>query len=237
MAFPIERLAEGTVALQNLMLAHGYAEGVIFGHALDGNLHFVFTQAFDDPREVARYGRFMDEVAEMVVKRFDGSLKGEHGTGRNMAPFVALEWGEAAHDIMKRLKALLDPQGIINPGVLLNDDPRVHLKSLKLLPRAHELIDRCTECGFCEPKCPSRNLTLTPRQRIVTRREIARLRAAGDGRERLRRFEEGWAYLGDETCAADGLCQTACPVGIDTGKLTKRLRARRAHAGGEGPGR
>jgi len=224
-AFPIERLAEGTVALQNLMSAHGYTEGVIFGHALDGNLHFVFTQGFDDPREVARYGRFMDDVAEMVVKRFDGSLKGEHGTGRNMAPFVALEWGEAAHTIMKRVKALLDPQGIINPGVLLNDDPRVHLKNLKSLPRAHDLVDRCTECGFCEPKCPSRNLTLTPRQRIVTRREIARLRASGDGRERLERFEEGWAYLGDETCAADGLCQTACPVGIDTGKLTKQLRA------------
>lgn len=224
-AFPIERLAEGTVALQNLMSAHGYAEGVIFGHALDGNLHFVFTQGFDDPREVARYGRFMDDVAGMVVKRFDGSLKGEHGTGRNMAPFVALEWGEAAHAVMKRVKALLDPRGIINPGVLLNDDPRVHLKNLKSLPRAHDLVDRCTECGFCEPKCPSRNLTLTPRQRIVTRREIARLRASGDGRERLERFEEGWAYLGDETCAADGLCQTACPVGIDTGQLTKRLRA------------
>lgn len=224
-AFPIERLAEGTVALQDLMLAHGYDEGVIFGHALDGNLHFVFTQGFDDPREVARYARFMDEVAEMVVRRFDGSLKGEHGTGRNMAPFVALEWGEAAYDVMRQVKRLLDPANLLNPGVLLNDDPRVHLKHLKPLPEAHPVVDRCTECGFCEPKCPSRDLTLTPRQRIVTRREIARLRASGDARERLARFEAGWGYLGDETCAADGMCQTACPVGIDTGKLTKQLRA------------
>jgi len=223
--FPIERLAEGTVALQGLMLAHGYAEGVIFGHALDGNLHFVFTQGFDDQREVERYGRFMDEVADMVVRRFDGSLKGEHGTGRNMAPFVALEWGEQAYAIMLRVKALLDPKGLLNPGVLLNGDPRVHLANLKPLPRAHELVDRCTECGFCEPRCPSRNLTLTPRQRIVTRREIARLTSTGGDRARLSRFESSWAYLGDETCAADGLCQTACPVGIDTGKLTKRLRA------------
>ncbi|HEX8909527.1 MAG TPA: FAD-binding and (Fe-S)-binding domain-containing protein, partial [Anaeromyxobacteraceae bacterium] len=224
-AFPIERLAEGTVALQRLMLAHGYAEGVIFGHALDGNLHFVFTQGFDDPREVARYGRFMEDVTEMVVRRFDGSLKGEHGTGRNVAPFVALEWGEAAYAVMRRVKALLDPANLLNPGVLLNDDPRVHLQHLKPLPEAHPIIDRCTECGFCEPRCPSRDLTLTPRQRIVTRREIARLEARGEGRERLERFEADWAYLGDETCAADGMCQTACPAGIDTGKLTKQLRA------------
>jgi len=224
-AFPIERLAEGTVALQRLMLAHGYDEGVIFGHALDGNLHFVFTQGFDDPREVARYGRFMEEVVEMVVGRFDGSLKGEHGTGRNMAPFVAREWGDAAYGVMRRVKALLDPEGLLNPGVLLNDDPRVHLHDLKPLPEAHPIVDRCTECGFCEPRCPSRDLTLTPRQRIVTRREIARLTASGESPERLERFEAGWAYLGDVTCAADGMCQTACPVGIDTGKLTKTLRA------------
>ena len=224
-AFPIERLAEGTVALQRLMRAHGYPEGVIFGHALDGNLHFVFTQGFDDTREVDRYARFMEAVTDMVARRFDGSLKGEHGTGRNMAPFVALEWGEQAYAVMRRVKALLDPRGLLNPGVLLNDDPRVHLANLKRLPRAHPIVDRCTECGFCEPKCPSRNLTLTPRQRIVTRREIARLRGAGDGGDRLERFETDWAYLGDATCATDGLCQTACPVGIDTGKMTKRLRA------------
>jgi D-lactate dehydrogenase len=223
-AFPIQRLAEGTGALQRLMAAHGYDEGVIFGHALDGNLHFVFTQGFDDRREVDRYGRFMDDVAQMVVHRFDGSLKGEHGTGRNMAPFVEMEWGAKAYAVMRRVKALLDPKGLLNPGVLLNDDPRVHLANLKPLPRAHELVDRCTECGFCEPKCPSRNLSFTPRQRIVTRREIARLKESGRESERLERFEAGWAYLGDETCAADGLCQTVCPVGIDTGKLTKRLR-------------
>ena len=226
-AFPIERLAEGTVALQQLMTEHGYADGVIFGHALDGNLHFTFTQRFDTPREVERYARFMDQVADMIVHRFDGSLKGEHGTGRNMAPFVALEWGERAYAVMKRVKALLDPEGLLNPGVLLNDDPKVHLAHLKALPQAHELVDRCTECGFCEPRCPSRNLSFTPRQRIVTRREIARLRATGEDFGRLEEFEEAWAYLGDETCAADGLCQLACPVGIDTGKLTKRLRGAR----------
>jgi len=223
-AFPMEHLAAGTVALQRLFGEHGYREGIIFGHALDGNLHFVFTQDFGDPAEVERYGRFMDEVCEMVVRRYDGSLKGEHGTGRNMAPFVEMEWGAKAYGVMRRVKALLDPGGLLNPGVLLNDDPKAHLRDLKALPRAHEIVDRCIECGFCEPKCPSRALTLTPRQRIVVQREMARLRAAGDA-TRAEGLAAGYAYLGDETCATDGLCATACPVSIDTGKLTKALRA------------
>ncbi|HET7823773.1 MAG TPA: FAD-binding and (Fe-S)-binding domain-containing protein [Anaeromyxobacter sp.] len=226
-AFPMEHLAAGTAELQRLFREHGYDEGIIFGHALDGNLHFVFTQGFGDPAEVERYSRFMDDVCEMVATRFGGSLKGEHGTGRNMAPFVALEWGEKAHGLMRRVKALLDPDGLLNPGVILNDDPRAHLKDLKALPHAHELVDRCTECGFCEPRCPSRALTLTPRQRITVRRAIAQLEGAGDpaADARRRRLERDYAYLGDDTCAADGLCATACPVGIDTGKLTKLRRA------------
>ncbi|BDG01040.1 FAD-binding and (Fe-S)-binding domain-containing protein [Anaeromyxobacter oryzae] len=231
-AFPMMHLAEGTVALQRLMRAHGYDEGIIFGHALDGNLHFVFTQDFATETEVRRYAAFMDEVCAMVATRFDGSLKGEHGTGRNVAPFVELEWGPKAHGLMKRLKALLDPRGLLNPGVILSDDARSHLRNLKPLPRAHDIIDRCIECGFCEPRCPSRDLTLTPRQRIVARREIARLEATGEDPERRERLEADYAYLGDETCATDGLCATACPVGIDTGNHTKWLRSQRS--GGRG---
>jgi len=224
-AFPMEHLAAGTLALQEAFARHGYAEGIIFGHALDGNLHFTFTQDFGDPREVARYGAFLADVCELVVRRFDGSLKAEHGTGRNMAPFVELEWGARATRMMRRVKALLDPHGLLNPGVILNDDPEVHLRALKPLPQADPLIDPCIECGFCEPRCPSRRLTATPRQRITVAREIARLRRAGEDAPRRKRLEADFRYWGEETCATDGLCATACPVGIDTGKYVKRLRA------------
>jgi len=230
-AFPMARMAEATLDLRGLLTAHGYDEAIIFGHALDGNLHFVFTQDFGDEAEVARYARFMDEMCEMVTRKYDGSLKGEHGTGRNVAPFVELEWGAKAYGLMRRVKALLDPRGLLNPGVVLNDDPQAHLKALKPLPRAHAIVDRCIECGFCEPKCPSRELTLTPRQRIVVRREIARLGASGEDPALQQRLEEDYRYPGEETCAVDGLCATACPVGIDTGAYTKWLRAQ-AHLDG-----
>lgn len=220
-AFPVERLGSAATELTALFTRHGYGDAILFGHAKDGNLHFVLTQAFDDPAEVARYARFMDDLVALVLHH-DGALKAEHGTGRNVAPFVEAEWGPEAKAIMAELKALVDPEHLLNPGVILNADPRAHLAHLKAMPAVEPEIDKCIECGYCEPKCPSRELTLTPRQRIVVRRELAR--GGGDAAE-LDDLRRDFPYAGVDTCAVDGLCATACPVGIDTGQLTKRLRA------------
>jgi D-lactate dehydrogenase len=222
-AFPIDCLGAATLDLQALFQKHGYSEAIIFGHALEGNLHFVFTQDFGDAAEVQRYARFMDEVCALVVKKYDGSLKAEHGTGRNMAPFVEMEWGPQATALMRRIKALFDPAGLLNPGVILSDDPQAHLKSLKPMPAAEPLVDRCIECGFCEPLCPSHRLTLSPRQRIVSWRELSRRAAA---KEDPGQVATDFAYFGLDTCAGCGLCSTGCPVGIDTGELTRLLRGR-----------
>ncbi len=228
-AFPIHSLAPATLDLQALFDKHGYRDAIIFGHALAGNLHFVFSPDFGNSAEVERYARFMDDIAHMVVDTYDGSLKAEHGTGRNMAPFVEKEWGRDAYQVMQEIKQIFDPDGILNPGVILNPDPTVHLQHLKPLPPADPLIDACMECGFCECTCPSRNLSLTPRQRIVIRREIARLQASGSNPDRLSDLEAGYAWQGEATCAADGLCGIACPVAVDTGKFTKTLRSRQVN--------
>lgn len=230
-AFPVSRLAEATLDLHRLFEKWAYHEAVIFGHALEGNLHFVFTQDFGTPSEIERYSRFMDDVADMVVTKYDGSLKAEHGTGRNMAPFVEMEWGREAYELMKRIKQIFDPENLLNPGVILNNDPEAHLKNLKPIPAASEKIDKCIECGFCEPTCVSAELTLTPRQRIVVYREMASLAKSGHEPHIAASLAKAYQYSGDETCATDGLCATACPVKIDTGKLIKSLRTEEIGSG------
>lgn len=222
LTFPVERLGEAVEDLQALMARHGYPNGMVLGHAKDGNLHFAVSQMLHTPDEIARYGRFMDDIADLTLKKYDGALKGEHGTGRNMAPFVEMEWGAEAYAIMKEIKTALDPHGLLNPGVLINADPKAHLKSLKKMPSIETEVDKCVECGFCENRCPSRDLTLTPRRRIALRRAIARMQEDGD--PALASVLKDYQYDGLDTCAVDGLCATDCPVDINTGNLVKRLR-------------
>jgi D-lactate dehydrogenase len=220
---PPERIAEGARDLQALLGEHGFLPGVA-GHASAGNLHFMLTPDFAKQEDLERYEAFMGKLVELIVGKYDGSLKAEHGTGINMAPYVEREWGAKATELMWRVKQLADPDGVLNPGVVLNRDPGVHLRNLKTTPAIEESATTCVECGFCEPVCPSRNLTTTPRQRIVLRREMARQPAGSPVQKAL--LEE-FAYEALDSCAADGSCQLACPVGIDTGRLVKELRAER----------
>lgn len=236
-AFPKERLAEAILELRSTMDKYHYEDGIIYGHALDGNVHFVVTQKLDTENEVERYKSLIGDVAEMVVAKYHGSLKAEHGTGRNMAPFVELEWGKVAYEMMCKLKQIFDGDNILNPDVIITNNQLIYLENFKPMPMADDIIDKCIECGFCEINCPSKNLTLTPRQRIVVQREIARLKVTGEDNQRLRRLEEDYVYFGDETCATDGLCSTSCPVGINTGEYTKKQRARSMGDNGKSIGR
>jgi D-lactate dehydrogenase len=222
-AFPVDRLGDALTDLQALFAEFRYDDAIIFGHAKDGNIHFVITQSFATKTEIGRYERFISRLAPLVVEKYNGALKAEHGTGRNMAPFVETEWGPAAYGIMQRLKAAVDPLNLLNPGVILSPDDRIHLKDLKQMPEVESEVDKCIECGYCEPVCPSRDLTMTPRRRIVARRALKLLESAGESarhRELLREYN----YDGLKTCAVDGLCAGACPVDINTGDLVKRLR-------------
>ena len=226
-AVPVARLAEAITDFQALFERHGVPDTAVFGHAKDGNLHFVLAEDVRSPEAVDRYGAFMEGLVGLVVDKYDGAIKAEHGSGRNMAPFVRREWGDAAYEAMRRVKRILDPDAILNPGVVLNENPRAHVESLKPCPTISPLADRCTECGFCEPHCPSRALTLTPRQRIVVTREMTRLSASPSREDRdvADALAADFDYEGITTCAGDSSCQMACPVKIDTGALVKELKA------------
>jgi D-lactate dehydrogenase len=221
-AVPVPALLDTCTALVELFERHGYDDSVIFGHAKDGNIHFMLNERFDDASSLDRYVAFTDDMVEMVLGH-DGTLKAEHGTGRIMAPFVRRQYGDELFGVMQELKRLVDPVGLLNPAVLLNEDPTAHISNLKITPTVEAEVDRCVECGYCEPVCPSKDLTLTPRRRIVLRREMADAEAAGDT-QLLASLRADYQYDGVDTCAVDGMCATACPVLIDTGDLVRSLR-------------
>ncbi|MFK0253762.1 FAD-binding and (Fe-S)-binding domain-containing protein [Streptomyces sp. NPDC090445] len=222
-AVPPARLAEACEALLALQAEHGF-DAAVAGHAAHGNLHFLLAFDAARPADVARYAAFMDAFCRLTVERFDGSLKAEHSTGRNMAPFLELEWGPKATELMWRTKRVVDPEGLLAPRILLDRDPQAHLRGLKTIPRVEAVADPCIECGFCEPTCPSKDLTTTPRQRIVLRREMVR---QPPGSRVLDELLDSYGYDAVDTCAGDSTCMLACPVGIDTGALMKDFRHRR----------
>ena len=253
-AFHIEDLPEATVKLQKLISDHGYSDACIYGHAFEGNYHFILNQSFKSDADVKQYEDMMRDVARLVVEEYDGSLKAEHGTGRNMAPFVKYEWGEEAYEVMKELKAIFDPDNLLNQGCIFNDDPNCFIKNFKPLPELNYKFDgipdgahyyqledgdhsstketvegakkanKCIECGFCEVNCMSCGLTLSSRMRIAIQREILHLEATGENPARVETLKRQYKYYGDETCAADGLCSTSCPMKINTGELTHLIR-------------
>ena len=237
--FPVPRLADAVTDLQGLFATHGYPEGVIYGHAKDGNLHFQINQSFNTQGEIDRFDAFTRDLVQVITGKYDGALKAEHGSGRNMAPFVEAEWGAEAYAIMRDIKSLFDPDSLLNPNVLINPDPQAHITHAKSITPVSPIVDACIECGFCESKCPSRRLTLSPRQRIIVQREIARLKeepnVSGLWNQHqetlespdklLSTLQSSYLYDGLDTCAVDGLCAMACPVSINTGELTKHLRA------------
>ncbi|MGL5667464.1 MAG: FAD-binding and (Fe-S)-binding domain-containing protein, partial [Shewanella sp.] len=222
-AFNVEHLAAAAADLTELFHKHGYPEGVIYGHALAGNFHFIITPTFASQADIERFQGFMQDVAEMVIHKYDGSMKAEHGTGRAVAPFVEMEWGADAYTLMKRIKHIFDPEGLLNPGVILNDDSTVHVKNIKPCPVVDDFVDKCIECGFCEKTCPTSALNFSPRQRIATLREIERLEQSGDkvAAEKMRADAK---YDVIDTCAACQLCTIACPVDNSMGQLVRKLR-------------
>ncbi len=236
-AFHIDDLADAVTDLSDLLDRYGYEDSCIYGHALEGNFHFIINQSFDTKEEVERYKAMIHEVGDLVVKKYDGSLKAEHGTGRNMAPFVEFEWGAKAYGVMRKLKDIFDPDGTLNPGVIFNDDPECCFKNFKALPmlspaegaskEMHEAfikINKCIECGFCEVNCVSCGFTLSSRTRIALQREIASLKESGQEPSRLQALQKQYSYYGEQTCAGDGLCSMSCPMGINVGDLTHEIR-------------
>lgn len=224
--FEIDYFAKGIEGITRLFKEFSF-EGIIFGHALSGNVHFIITPLLDDKIERENFARFMDSMVALVVE-LKGSTKAEHGTGRMMAPFVEQEWGKKAYKLNQRIKQIFDSKNLFNPDVIICADPQIHIKNLKPTQKIEDYMNACMECGFCEKVCPSKNITLTPRQRIAVHREIERLKAksakTAQELEELDLLESEYGYFGVSTCATCSMCSTLCPLEIDSAKIAVQYK-------------
>ncbi|WP_432772741.1 FAD-linked oxidase C-terminal domain-containing protein [Francisella salimarina] len=93
--------------VKQLFIKYNYSNAAIFGHVLAGNIHFVLTPDFNDEKQLIEYDEFMQEITSLVAEKYNGSLKAEHGSGRNISPFAIVEWGDKCLNIMWRIKKLL----------------------------------------------------------------------------------------------------------------------------------
>ena len=127
-AFPVPRLAEATLELQQLLRTHGYADAIIFGHALAGNLHFRISAGSSKPGAAEKCERsrgLMDALAGLVVEHYEGRSRPSTGPGDHRA-FVETRVGDGRglHVDAAGSRRCSIPKGLLNPGVLLNADPR-----------------------------------------------------------------------------------------------------------------
>jgi len=221
--FDIGNLSAAITDLHGILAKWKYSDAVIFGHAKDGNIHFNLSLDLESKSGIENYREMMNEIADITIDKYNGSLKAEHGTGRNMAPFIEKEWGTELYQVMWEIKQLVDPNNILSPNVLLSDNRKIHIENLKPMPNVHDKIDLCVECGFCEPVCPSRGFTLTPRQRIGVARELKMLEA--NGSVLSKKLINDSKFNVNTTCAVDGMCEAVCPININTGEYVKVVRS------------
>lgn len=218
---PREKIIDTIRQLNQLFDRHGYDRPAVTGHLTDCTVHFMLTENFEDATTVRRFRRFVQSFVRLILAQ-GGVLKAQHGTGRVMASFLERQVGPELYDVMREVKHLFDPSGILSPGVIFNEDPNAHVSRLKLMPKVEDAIDKCVECGLCENVCPSTDLTLSPRNRIVLRRELA---ARKDDEQLLDAVFENYQYAAVDTCSTASMCALACPLGIDTGELVRQQRA------------
>ncbi len=217
---PVPNIAETVRGLNRLFDRFGFERAAITGHFTDGTLYFLLTDDFSDPARLRQFKRFVQGFVKLILAQ-RGVLRAQYGTGRVMASFLEQQVGVELYEVMREVKHLFDPLRILSPGVMFNESPDAHVTNIKLMPTISDSVDRCIECGLCEPTCPSSALTLTPRQRVVLQREIAARQADPAIIEAL---SDNYQYAAIDTCATSSMCQLTCPLGIDVGELVRRQR-------------
>jgi FAD/FMN-containing dehydrogenase/Fe-S oxidoreductase len=234
-AVPPERLEEFVGRFEEIV-ERGGTWACFYGHASVGCLHVRPALDTSDPEGVARMRRIAEEVADLVID-CGGSISGEHGDGLSRSEFLERMYGEEIVRAFREVKNLFDPEGLLNPGVIL--DPRPMDTQLRIGPGRRRLsintgldfsdqggfaaaIELCNGSGFCRKRtagtmCPSYMVTLD--EQDTTRARANMLRSVVEGTlppeeltgERMKEVMD--------LCVGCKACKTECPSQVDVASM------------------
>ncbi len=219
-----EQMAEFVGRLRTLLSKHGLA-AAIFGHAGDCNLHCNPMLNQKDPRDLRLMETVAEEFVDMVIG-MGGSLSGEHGDGRLRTPFLRRAYGGLV-DVFGEVKALFDPDRLLNPGIIVHDGSyrlTDHLRygdGYRLVATSTPIddaawqkeIEKCHGCGACRNYCPV--AVETGDEAASARAKANLLRAVITGR-----LDPGLVASAEfkgimDLCVNCRLCHSECPTAID----------------------
>ncbi len=205
-----DRLPELITYLRQLFSQRGVAVA-IYGHIGNGNAHLNPLLDLNDPADVETMVALAREIHTTVIERFGGSICGEHGDGRVRAGFVRAYYGEELYRLFTEVKRLIDPSGLLNPGVKLSDEPlTAHLDY-------ERLTTPCASCGKCNSVCPVYDVE---REESNAARGWYHILTSSD-------YSYDASQRIVEACLNCKSCRTVCPAGIDVSEVVLQRRAER----------
>ena len=236
-AVPVEKLPEYMDEFAQIMKANGL-DCVYHAHIGTGELHLRPVLNLKDPKDVELFRKVGHEVA-LLVKKYKGSLSGEHGDGRLRGEFIPLMVGEQVFHMMCDVKKVFDPKGIFNPGKIVNTPPmNTHLRykpgqpdreistifSFKRVKGILRATEKCNGSGDCRKThlsggtlCPSYMATLN--ESNTTRARANLLREFLTNSPKKNPFDHKELYEILDQCLSCKGCKSECPSSVDMAKL------------------
>lgn len=213
-------------------------DSVFYAHIATGEIHFRPLINFKDPKDVELFDTLMTEVATLV-KKYRGSMSGEHGDGRVRGKFISFMLGEKSYQFVQSVKKAWDPENIFNPGKIVNSPPIT--ENLRVIPgkaipefntnfnfdknRGYfRSIEKCNGSGDCRKSekiggtlCPT--FMATRDEDKSTRGRANILREFLYNNEKDQAFDHKEIYDILDLCISCKACKSECPSNVDMAKL------------------
>jgi FAD/FMN-containing dehydrogenase/Fe-S oxidoreductase len=230
-AVPPERLSEYIGRFQDLLRRHGTTAG-IYAHASVGCLHVRPVVNLKTEAGVRQFESIATEVVDLVLE-YGGALSGEHGDGLVRSPFMQRMFGDTLYQAFREIKQTFDPNGILNPGKIVDAPPitsNLRLGATYKTPRLNShfdfgeygglggAVEMCSGVGACRKKlagtmCPS--YMATKDEAHSTRGRANTLRMAMNGKLGESGLGDKGVYEVLDLCLECRACKSECPVGVD----------------------